>query len=207
MLQKERNVSLFMKRVLLLGDSIRMGYDDFLRDLLKDQCEVIYDSEDNGRFAAYTLWQANQLLKQYGNFDLVHWNNGYWDMNVEAPMTEAIHPVEEYVHFLRRIIGLLRQNGAKIIFATTTPILQGGSSQDNTGTGVQINYSNEWVETYNAAAKKLMAEEHIPVNDFYALCMEDKNRYKCEDMLHLTEEGYRRCAAQAASMIRRELGI
>ena len=79
---------LVMKKVLLLGDSIRMGYDDYVKELLDGKCEVIYDPDDNGRFAAYTLWQANQMFKKYGKFDVVHWNNGYWDMNVEPPMAE-----------------------------------------------------------------------------------------------------------------------
>lgn len=121
-----------MKKVLLLGDSIRMGYDDYVKEELDGKCEVVYDAEDNGRFAAYTLWQANQMFKHHGHFDVVHWNNGYWDMNIEAPMTEAMHPVEEYVHFLKRIIKLCRENGAKIIFATTTPILEPGMAADNT---------------------------------------------------------------------------
>lgn len=195
-----------MKRVLLLGDSIRMGYDDMIRDMLKGECEVVYE-EDNGRFSSYTLWQANQVFKKYGKFDVVHWNNGYWDMNVEAPMTEAIHPVEEYVHFLSRIIREIRRNGARIIFATTVPVREKGASLDNTGTGKEINYDNAWVETYNAAAKKLMEQEHVTVNDLYTLMLARKDCYKCPDGLHLTEEGYRLCAEQAVRFIRKELGI
>ncbi len=194
-----------MKKVLLLGDSIRMGYDEYVKDLLKDKCEVFYDDKDNGRFAAYTLWQANQLFKKYGKFDVVHWNNGYWDMNVEDPMIEAMHPIDEYIHFLKRIIAEIRRNGAEIIFATTTPILNSGASLDNTGTGVKINYSNDWVAKYNDAAKKLMAEENITVNDLYELMLKDKNYYKCEDMLHLTEEGSKLCAEQAARLISEKL--
>ena len=194
-----------MKKVLLLGDSIRMGYDEYVKELLKDKCEVLYDEEDNGRFAAYTLWQVNQLFKKYGKFDVVHWNNGYWDMNVEAPMIEAMHPIDEYIHFLKRIIAEIRRNGAEIIFATTTPILNSGAALDNTGTGVKINYSNDWVTKYNDAAKKLMAEENITVNDLYALMLKDKNYYKCEDMLHLTEEGTKVCAEQAARLISEKL--
>lgn len=192
-----------MKRVLLLGDSIRMGYDKKVRELLKDEYEVIFAEEDNGRFAAYTMWQANQFFKNYGTFDLVHWNNGYWDMNVETPMTEAIHPVDEYVNFLKRIIRLIRENGAQIVFATTTPIWEEGSAADNTGTGATFKYCNDWVVKYNAAAKKLMEEEGIVVNDLYSLCLEGPKYYKCEDMLHLTEEGYDRIAEQTAALIRR----
>ena len=97
-----------MKRVLLLGDSIRMGYDTKVKELLKDEYEVVY-SGDNGRFAAYTLWQLNQYYKNEGKFDLVHWNNGYWDMNIEAPMKEAIHPLEEYLAVCGRLIRLMKQ--------------------------------------------------------------------------------------------------
>ncbi len=195
-----------MKKVLLLGDSIRMGYQAFVRQELDGECEVMYEERDNGRFAAYTLWQANQMFRKYGRFDVVHWNNGYWDMNVEAPMRTAMHPLDEYVHFLKRIIGEIRRNGARIIFATTTPVLERGSAADVTGTGaLDISYDDAWVRRYNDAARQLMESEHIPVNDLYALCKEDARYYKCPDMLHLTQEGYRRCAAQAAAMIRQAL--
>jgi len=128
-----------MKKVLLLGDSIRMGYDEYVKELLEGKCEVFYADADNGRFAAYTLWQANQFFRHHGKFDVVHWNNGYWDMNVEAPMTEAMHPIDEYVHFLKRIIAEIRRNGAEIIFATTTPVPGSGSSMDNTEPGYSSN--------------------------------------------------------------------
>ncbi len=191
-----------MRKVLLLGDSIRMGYQQFVKEELADEYEVRYP-EDNGRFAAYTLWQVNQELKWNPDIELVHFNNGYWDMNVEAPMTEAIHPVEEYVSFLRRIVTLCRQCGAKVVFATTVPILEAGAAGDNTGVQGTINYSNEWVKTYNAAAVELMAQLDVPVNDLYALCMQDSRRYKCEDMLHLSEEGSRACAKQVAEFVRK----
>ena len=193
-----------MKKVLLLGDSIRMGYEAFVKELLQDECEV-YFSEDNGRFAAYTLWQANQMFKQYGHFDVVHWNNGYWDMNVEEPMEEAMHPLDEYRHFLERIIVQCRKNGAKIIFATTTPVPEKGSAFDVSHTGCYISYDNEWVRAYNRVAKDLMEKEHIPVNDLYALMQNGENYYKCPDKLHLTMEGNRLCAQQAAAMIRHVL--
>ena len=190
-----------MKKVLLLGDSIRMGYQNDVKEILSGEYEVICP-EDNGRFAAYTLWQANQMFKWNPDIELVHFNNGYWDMNIEAPMTEAIHPVEEYVSFLRRIVTLCRQCGAKVVFATTVPILEAGAAGDNTGVEGTINYSNEWVKEYNAAAVETMKALDVPVNDLYALCMEDDRRYKCEDLLHLSAEGSRRCAEQVADYVR-----
>ena len=194
-----------MKRVLLLGDSIRMGYDTKVKELLKDEYEVVY-SGDNGRFTAYTLWQLNQYYKNEGKFDLVHWNNGYWDMNIEAPMKEAIHPLEEYLAVCGRLIRLMKQQGSKIVYATTTPIFEDGESLDNSGTGATINYRNEWVLTYNRAACELMEKENIPVNDLYSLCLKGPKYYKSEDMLHLTEKGYWAIANQTADCIRKILG-
>lgn len=192
-----------MKRVLLLGDSIRMGYDDYVKELLDGEFEVIYDQYDNGRFAAYTLWQANQFFKNHGHFDIVHWNNGYWDMNIEAPMTEAVHPLEEYIHFLGRILGEIKRNGALPIFATTTPILsKEAASEVNADKNYRLNYNNEWVVKYNAAAVSFMKSEGVRINDLYTLCLEDTHCYKCSDLLHLTDEGYRRCAEKIASEIR-----
>ena len=192
-----------MKRVLLLGDSIRMGYDEYVKEMLDGEFEVVYDDLDNGRFAAYTLWQANQFFKNQGHFDVVHWNNGYWDMNEEWPMTDAIHPVDEYVHFLGRILAEIRKNGALPIFATTLPILPKELGLEIASEkGAVSNYKNEWVVRYNDAAVRFMNSEGVQVNDLYSLCVKDKYFYKCPDLLHLTETGYRRCAAQVAEAIR-----
>ena len=69
-----------MKNLLLLGDSIRMGYDSFVQEKLAGRMNV-YFAEDNGRFAQYTLrmvseWKGKLSLPE---IDVVHWNNGLWD--------------------------------------------------------------------------------------------------------------------------------
>lgn len=190
-----------MKKVLLLGDSIRMGYQEKVEELLKDEYKVYYPV-DNGRFVSYTLWQANQMFKEYGHFDIVHWNNGYWDMNIEAPMKEAMTPIDEYTYFLKRIIRLCRENSDKIIFATTLPVPMQGLSSDVTDTGGNIRYNNDWVRQYNDAAIRVMNEENVFVNDLYSLVLKDENFYKCPDKLHLTSQGYNICANMIADIIK-----
>jgi lysophospholipase L1-like esterase len=193
-----------MKRALLLGDSIRMGYDGYVKEILSGEFEVLYDDTDNGRFAAYTLWQANQFFKNYGRFDVVHFNNGYWDMNIEAPMKTAIHPIDEYVRYLGRILAEIRNNGAVPVFATTTPILPEEKAKEVAGADIKgFGYKDEWVKEYNGAAVGFFLREGVAVNDLYSLCLKDKYYYKCKDLLHLTDEGYRRCAAQTADVIRK----
>ncbi|WP_235613144.1 hypothetical protein [Paenibacillus sp. LC231] len=46
-----------MKRILLLGDSIRQGgYEPYVRERLAGLAEVVAPGE-NGRFSFYTLWR------------------------------------------------------------------------------------------------------------------------------------------------------
>jgi hypothetical protein len=59
-----------MKKVVLIGDSIRMGYDKYIKDALNGTAEVFYPSE-NCRFAEYVLRYAHEWKKK-GNFRLAH---------------------------------------------------------------------------------------------------------------------------------------
>jgi len=192
-----------MKKILLLGDSIRMGYDEYVQEMLKDECQVYFDT-DNGRFSPYTLEQAIQMFLRHGPFDIVHWNNGYWDMDIEGPLGEHCIPPEDYMRFLRRIARTLKAYSAQVIFATTTPIYESGDAADQQ-TGANLRFKNEWVKLYNAAARLVMEEEGVPINDLYTLCLQGEKYYKCEDRLHLTQEGYRVCAQQVCDAIRKYL--
>jgi len=182
-----------MKKVLLLGDSIRMGYEPLVRENLQGLAEVVAP-EENGRFAKYTLWGVNLWIRDLGKPDIVHWNNGLWDLHHEAPMVEALTSLEEYLETLRRIINELKRTGAKIIFATTTPV-----AQDATGR------SNAEIEKYNLAAIELMKRNDVEVNDLYSVVYEDLEGNICEDKLHLSEKGNRLCAEKVTEIIRKYL--
>ena len=194
-----------MKRVLLLGDSIRIGYQFYVKELLKDECEVVFWADDNGRFVQYNYWQINQMFKNHGHFDIVHFNNGYWDMNIEPPCDEPMNPIPEYVAGLKKMINYIRKQKAIPIFANTVPIYKHGSSEDNTGTEASITYNNDWVISYNKAAEELMKKEKVQINDMYSKMITGPKYYKCPDMLHLTETGYRECALLTAEAIRKNL--
>lgn len=197
-----------MKKVILLGDSIREWYTLKVRDILADKgIEIIWQPHDNGRFAAYSYAQLSGLLKEHGKVDLVHFNTGYWDMNKAPFIDEYNFPPEEYVFYLRKIIRLSRAAGAKVVFATTTPLPgKKVDAADNTGTNVDFSFENNSVLLYNNAALELMKEENVPVNDLYAICKKHENYYKCEDNLHHTPEGNQVLAEAVATFILKELG-
>lgn len=191
-------------RVLLLGDSIRMGYEGYVKQDLEGRADVIY-TDENGCDVSSTLWQANQIFKHQGDFDLIHWNNGYWDMNIEAPMTEALHPIEEYKHFLTRMVKFFSQHTKTLVFATSLPVKEQGSSLDNSGTGGLVTYNNQWVIDYNLAAQEVMSKYQVSVNDLYSFCLQDKNLYKSPDNLHLTDAGNKAVAEEIVDYISKKL--
>ena len=70
-----------MKRIFLIGDSIRIGYDQYVRELMVDTAQL-YWPDDNARFVGYTLrylheWAGHDCDPK--SIDVVHWNNGLWD--------------------------------------------------------------------------------------------------------------------------------
>jgi hypothetical protein len=58
-----------MKKILLLGDSIRQSYQSLVKEILSGKADVVWP-EDNCRFAKYTLWYVNMWTDQFGKPDI-----------------------------------------------------------------------------------------------------------------------------------------
>ncbi|HBQ64326.1 MAG TPA: hypothetical protein DD727_05280 [Clostridiales bacterium] len=179
-----------MKKVLLLGDSIRISYMPLVKEKLADIAEVTGPA-DNCRFSAYTLWNVNAWIREAGNPDVIHWNNGIWDVFHLAPETGIFTPLEYYLYNLKRILVQLRKTGAVILWATTTPVWT-----------PHPNLDNGEIDAYNRKALQLMQQEGIGVNDLNARVKQDPAAFISADRLHLSEEGKEVCAIQVAERIR-----
>ena len=153
-----------MKNVLLIGDSIRMGYDKSVRDTLKNRANV-YFPEENCRFASYVLRYLHEYKELLGdaNVDVLHWNAGLWDclrLFGEEPHT----PVEIYAYYIDRICARIKSlfPDAKVIFATSTSV-QSERMDSNF-----IRYNKE-IELYNKAAIQVVLKYGFRINDLYVL--------------------------------------
>jgi len=171
-----------MKKVLLIGDSIRIGYDKYVKYALKDSCEVYYPS-DNCRFAQYVLRHISDWKKQLNlgeDLDLIHWNAGLWD-TLELFEDGCLTPPEFYNYFIEKICNRIKTifPKAKVIFATSTPILE----HRFTNPKVSIR-RNSKVEEYNEIAKKVCEKYDFEINDLYALIQNVPEEYY-SDMTHL----------------------
>jgi acyl-CoA thioesterase-1 len=117
----------------------------------------------------------NRWLKEGEKWDIIHFNFGLHDASYRfandldkdaagnyASPTNGGRPnvsVEQYEKNLREIIPILRKTGAKLIFATTTPIPDSKAEKYVQGSEV----------AYNEVALKVMKEEGIPINDLWGL--------------------------------------
>ena len=71
-----------MKKVTLLGDSIRqIGYGKSVEEALKKEGIEVFQPEENCRFARYTFRMLFDYKDQIAGSDVIHWNNGLWDVS------------------------------------------------------------------------------------------------------------------------------
>lgn len=189
-----------MKQILLLGDSIRMGYDKYVRMAYEGEYEVLYPDE-NCRFAAYITrflfdWKTKLCCK---DVELVHWNAGLWDC-LHMTDGEALTPLEVYEVYIERICKMIREYfpNAKVIFATSTPV------QEHLF-GALKRYNKE-IEEYNAAAVGIAESYGAQINDLYALMSSLPVDYH-SDLTHFyTKDGTRAITEQVCGKIDSVLG-
>ncbi len=176
------------KRVMLLGDSVRMFYRAEVERKLGDEYEV-WSPDENGRFAKYTLNTLRYWLPEFPEPDVIHWNVGLWDVGVNYPEEGCFTGLDEYIDTLRRILCQLRKTNAKIIFATTTPVSPKKAFLSETNHSI---HRNSDIELYNQHAVEFMKENGVIVNDLYSLIIEDLDRYVGDgvnDIIHPSVTG------------------
>ena len=192
-----------MKKALLIGDSIRLGYSPFVREALRATVEVFFP-EENCRNTQYTFVSLSNWLNLAGDpktVDVVHWNNGHWDIAHWRGDPAPLNTPEQYAGMLARIHHQLREcfPNAAIVFALTTPMNPDGI------TGLNPR-SNREIEAYNTVARDTMDTLGVPVNDLYTL-MADKPSGWYIDYAHFTEQGYQVLAQAVARAVWNNLPV
>jgi acyl-CoA thioesterase-1 len=183
-----------LPRVLIIGDSISMGYTGPVREALKSKANVHRpptncSSTGNG---------LNHLKAWLGEkkWDVIHFNFGLHD--AKLPPEGVRHaPPEKYAANLKSLVQQLKATGAKLIFATTTPVPNGGIISPTRRFGS--------VEVYNTAALKVMAEEDVIINDLNAMITPHLAKTQKPNDVHYTSEGSAILGKQVAEKIAERL--
>ncbi len=185
-----------MKNLLLIGDSIRLGYDKSVKKTLEGKANVFFPKE-NCRFASYVLRYFHEYLAQAGtdDMDVIHWNTGLWDclrLFEEEPHT----PIDVYAYYIDRICVRIRKfcPNAKVVFATSTSVLSEEMGKD-------FKRYNEEIEAYNKAAVEVVKKYGFEVNDLYAVSTTLPKEAHSDPVHYYTKTGTEAFTNQVLSVV------
>jgi acyl-CoA thioesterase-1 len=193
-----------LPRVLLIGDSISMGYTVPVRDLLKGKANL-HRIPTNGGPTTNGLAHLKEWLGDK-KWDVIHFNWGLHDLKyIQAdpskradPKAAGSHlqvPLADYEKNLTTLVGQLKATGAKLIWCNTTPVPEGGEGRIG---------GDE--KAYNEAASRVMTAAGIPTDD---LCAHAQAKIKEMQLpggnVHYTDEGYKYLATKVAGEIEKAL--
>ncbi len=178
-----------LPRILLIGDSISIGYTREVRRRLVGRTNV-HRPPDNCGPTVFGLEQLDSWLGS-GRWDVIHFNFGLHDLKfmdangtyiVPGPYDRPLALPAEYAANLRAIVARLKRTDARLVFANTTPVPAGTVGRVE---GSEV--------AYNTAAAQVMREAGVPINDLHALVVAHPN-FQLPKNVHFTPEG---CAALA----------
>ena len=173
-----------MKNILLIGDSIRMGYDKGIKAALEGRANVVFP-EDNCQFACYVFRYFHEWFSGVDGreIDLVHWNAGLHDV-LRLFGEEPTTPLEVYEYYIERTCLRMKKlcPGAKFVFATSTSVVSDKMAPDF------MRY-NEDIEKYNDAAVRIVKKHGFEVNDLYEFSKTLPKEMRSDAVHFYTQEG------------------
>lgn len=181
-----------LPRVLLIGDSISIGYTTPVRALLKGKANV-HRIPTNGGATDIGLTNIEEWLGD-GKWDVIHFNFGLHDAKYLSE-TELRQPREQYLKNLKTLVDRMQQTKAKLIFATTTP------TPEVLGPTRRFDKISE----RNQLAVELMKQEGVAIDDLFAVVVPVEAKIRRPNDLHYTPEGYALLAAAVAESIASQL--
>ncbi len=189
-----------LPRVLLIGDSISMGYTLPVRAKLAGRANVHRPPVNCGD-TARGVASVDQWLGT-GKWDVIHFNFGLHDLKyldaknqLAAPdQGKQVHTLAQYEANLRTFVARLKQTGAKLIYATTTPVPAGSQGR----------VADDAVK-YNAVAGRVMKENGVAINDLHAFVAPRIAELQRPANVHFTDAGSARLADEVVAAVVRQL--
>jgi lysophospholipase L1-like esterase len=183
-----------LPRVLIIGDSISIGYASSVSELLRNKANI-YRIIGNGCSTTNGLAKLSSWLDD-GKWDVIHFNFGLHDAQFRMGGKMQQVPPNDYEANLRTMVRQLKATGAQLIWATTTPAPEGDLGNDR---------KFDDVTTYNNIALKIMQENAIEVNDLYTAVLPVVIEHRKPKDVHFTSAGYQFLAERVAESIATQL--
>jgi lysophospholipase L1-like esterase len=186
-----------MKKIILIGDSISMGYRGHV------QCELhgvatCWGPDENGGTSRNVLARLDDWVLTRPA-DVIHLNCGLHDLKREFGAQDTQVPLGEYEDNMRLILQKIQANSsARLIFATTTPV-----NQERHHRLKGFDRCEADVAAYNAAALKVAAEAGVTVDNLFDVVEQaGRDELLGEDGVHFTPDGYRILGAAVSRSLR-----
>ena len=190
-----------LPRVLLIGDSISIGYTLPVRERLAGVANVHRPPTNCGPTTRGLENLEKWLAAENdggGDWDVIHFNFGLHDLkyvdadgkNTSPGKGELQVPPDEYRANLTKIVERLQKTGAKLIWRPTTPVPAGAKSR-----------VEDAEERYNAIAAEVLDGLGVTVNDLNPIVEADAKLQKPKDV-HFTPAGNAALADAVANAIR-----
>jgi len=172
-----------LPRVLLIGDSVSRGYTLAVRAALAGQANVHRAPENCGPTAnglkKLDTWLASAGT---GKWDVIHFNFGIHDRAT---------PLADYNGRLTQILTRLQSTGAKLIWASTTPIPDDPAKKQTAAAIVER----------NTAAAALMAKHAVAIDDLFTAITPKLATLQNPNDVHFTNAGYLFLGSEVAKSI------
>lgn len=169
-----------LPRVLLIGDSVSRGYTQAVRKALAGKANVHRAPANCGPTALgltkLDVWLGN------GRWDLIHFNFGIHDRAT---------PLADYTQRLEQIVVRLQATGAKLVWASTTPI------PDDPATG----QTAAAIAERNQAAAEIMGRHGVAIDDLFAFITPHLASAQNPKDVHFNAKGYELLGQQVAAAI------
>ena len=185
-----------LPRVLLIGDSISIGYTLPAREQLKGRANVHRPAANCGPttrgVANLDKWLGD------GKWHVIHFNFGLHDLKYiddagKNSSPDKGHPQvspAQYEKNLEQIVERLTKTGAFLIFATTTPVPPGEPQR-----------VHDDAVKYNEIARRVMKKHDVRINDLHAFCLPRLKEIQLPANVHFTQAGYAALAEEVAKQI------
>ncbi|QDU48555.1 SGNH/GDSL hydrolase family protein [Gimesia panareensis] len=170
-----------LPRVLLIGDSVSRGYTQAARKALKGKANV-HRAPANCGPTATGLKKLDVWLGD-GNWDLIHFNFGIHDRRTKA---------DDYEQRLEEIVKRLKKTGAKVVWASSTPIPADWKE------GPEMKAK---LEEKNAIAAKVMERNGVEIDDLFTFITPHLAEVQNPKDVHFNGKGYDLLGKQVAEYI------
>ena len=185
-----------LPRVLLIGDSISIGYTVAVRDLLKGQANL-HRIPTNGGPTTNGVKNIDAWLGD-SKWDVIHFNWGLHDVKYIDDKSALVAPEKgrqqvsptDYEANLRQLVKRLKQTGAKLIWCSTTPIPEGSNGRVP---GDEVKF--------NTIAAKVMADEGVAVDDLYTFAKPQLDKIQLPANVHFSPEGSKVLATKVVESV------